>query len=289
MYKEKFGFSEEPFKPSPDPKFFFGSKTHNKAMAYLHYGLRQGEGFIVITGAVGAGKSMLISHLLDQVDSTKIVVADLITPNLQPNDLLAHILSAFRVEATQEGAGAEIEAFKEFLLDQMNRGRRAVLIVDEAQLLRQAALELRVDLRLAQGLDIRAELLRASGQQAVLGVQSCDALVDATDVFLLLENRLERCGHLRIGRVALEVEGKDLGYGPIIEPHGALRATRLHDGPIGLLPGRHREFGIVDVALINDFSVVSQIVAIDLRDPQIEIGVFVFVVVLHHQLDSRVK
>ena len=141
MYKEKFGFSDEPFKPSPDPKFFFGSKTHNKAMAYLHYGLRQGEGFIVITGAVGAGKSMLISHLLDQVDSTKIVVADLITPNLQPNDLLAHILSAFRVEATQEGAGAEIEAFKEFLLDQMNRGRRAVLIVDEAQNLPRDTLE----------------------------------------------------------------------------------------------------------------------------------------------------
>lgn len=133
MYEEFFGFSGSPFRLAPDPKFFFGSKSHNKAMAYLHYGLRQAEGFIVITGEIGAGKSVLIGHLLDQLDRSNVVAANLVTPNLAPEDLLSHILSAFRIEAAGAGKAAEIEAFEDFLYDQMNHGRRALLIVDEAQ------------------------------------------------------------------------------------------------------------------------------------------------------------
>ncbi|MEM9263040.1 MAG: AAA family ATPase, partial [Pseudomonadota bacterium] len=141
MFLEHFGFSSEPFKLTPDPRFFYGSKSHNKAMAYLHYGLRQGDGFIVVTGEIGAGKSMLITHLLDQVDRTNIIAADLITPNLQPNELLSHILSAFRIEPAADGPTAEIEAFEDFLFDQLNRGRRVLLIVDEAQNLPKETLE----------------------------------------------------------------------------------------------------------------------------------------------------
>lgn len=150
MYLEHFGLSGEPFKLTPDPRFFFGSRSHNKAMAYLHYGLRQGDGFIVITGEIGAGKSMLITHLLDQVDRTNVVAADLITPNLKSDELLAHILSAFRIEPANEGPAAEIEAFEDFLFDQMNRGRRVLLIVDEAQNLPRETLE---ELRVLSNLD----------------------------------------------------------------------------------------------------------------------------------------
>ncbi|MEM1395923.1 MAG: AAA family ATPase, partial [Pseudomonadota bacterium] len=150
MFLEHFGFSSEPFKLTPDPRFFYGSKSHNKAMAYLHYGLRQGDGFIVVTGEIGAGKSMLITHLLDQVDRTNIIAADLITPNLQPNELLSHILSAFRIEPAADGPTAEIEAFEDFLFDQLNRGRRVLLIVDEAQNLPKETLE---ELRVLSNLD----------------------------------------------------------------------------------------------------------------------------------------
>ena len=101
MYEAFFGFAAPPFRLNPDPKFFFGSRSHNKAMAYLHYGLRQGEGFIVITGEIGAGKSMLISHLLDQLDRSNVVAAHLLTANLEPSALMAHILSAFRIEAVE--------------------------------------------------------------------------------------------------------------------------------------------------------------------------------------------
>ncbi len=141
MYEERFSFQGSPFRLAPDPKFFFGSKSHNKAMSYLHYGLRQAEGFIVITGEIGAGKTMLIGHLLDQLDRSNIVAANLLTPNLEAADLLSHILSAFRIEAAGEGKASEIEAFEDFLFDQLNHGRRVLLVVDEAQNLPLKTLE----------------------------------------------------------------------------------------------------------------------------------------------------
>ncbi len=150
MYEEVFGFSGSPFRLAPDPKFFFGSKSHNKAMSYLHYGLRQAEGFIVITGEIGAGKSILIGHLLDQLDRSTVLAATLTTPNLTPENLLTHILSAFRIEPSGEGDAAEIEAFEDFLFDQLNHGRRVLLIVDEAQNLSLKTLE---ELRILSNLE----------------------------------------------------------------------------------------------------------------------------------------
>lgn len=150
MYEEYFSFSGNPFKINPDPRFFYGSASHNKAMSYLHYGLRQAEGFIVITGEIGAGKSMIIGHLLDQLDRSRVTAAHLIRPNLRPEDLLAHILSAFHIEAANEGKAAELEAFEDYLFDQMSHGRRVLLIVDEAQSLPAETLE---ELRILSNMD----------------------------------------------------------------------------------------------------------------------------------------
>ncbi len=150
MYEEYFGLSGPPFKLNPDPKFFFGSRSHNKAMAYLHYGLKQAEGFIVITGPVGAGKSMVIGHLLDQLDRSNIVAAQLLTSNVGPDELLEHILSAFRIEPEGEGRTGQLEAFEDYLFDQLHRGRRVLLIMDEAQNLPHKTLE---ELRMLSNLD----------------------------------------------------------------------------------------------------------------------------------------
>ncbi len=150
MYEEYFGLSGAPFKLNPDPKFFFGSRSHNKAMAYLHYGLKQAEGFIVITGPVGAGKTMLISHLLDQLSTSNIVAAQLLTSNIEPDDLVSHILSAFRIEPEGEGRTGQFEAFEDYLFDQLDRGRRVLLIMDEAQNLPHKTLE---ELRMLSNID----------------------------------------------------------------------------------------------------------------------------------------
>lgn len=150
MYEEYFRLSDAPFRLNPDPRFFYGSRSHNKAMAYLHYGLKQAEGFIVITGPVGAGKSMIIGHLLDQLNASNVVAANLLTSNIEPQDLLSQILSAFRIEPEGEGRTGEIEAFEDYLFDQLNRGRRVLLIIDEAQNLPFKTLE---ELRMLSNID----------------------------------------------------------------------------------------------------------------------------------------
>ncbi len=150
MYEEYFKLSDAPFRLNPDPRFFYGSRSHNKAMAYLHYGLKQAEGFIVITGPVGAGKSMLIGHLLDQLNTSNVVAANLLTSNIEPEELLSQILSAFRIEPEGEGRTGQIEAFEDYLFDQLNRGRRVLLIIDEAQNLPFKTLE---ELRMLSNID----------------------------------------------------------------------------------------------------------------------------------------
>jgi type II secretory pathway predicted ATPase ExeA len=93
---------------------------------------------------------MLIEHLLDQLDRSNVLAANLVTPNLAAEDLLSHILSAFRIEAAGAGKAAEIEAFEDFLFDQMNHGKRVLLLVDEAQNLPLKTLE---ELRVLSNLD----------------------------------------------------------------------------------------------------------------------------------------
>src|SRR3546814_3680363 len=83
MYTDHYGFTDQPFQLTPDARFYFDSRTHKKAMAYLGYGLAQGEGFIVITGDVGSGKSTLVAHLPATIDRARLNEtgsAQLITP-----------------------------------------------------------------------------------------------------------------------------------------------------------------------------------------------------------------
>ncbi len=82
MYIDYYGFSAKPFQLSPDPRFFFGSSVHSRALAYLRYGLSQGEGFIVITGGIGTGKTTLFKNLFAELDTIQVVAAQLLTTQL---------------------------------------------------------------------------------------------------------------------------------------------------------------------------------------------------------------
>ncbi|MEM8935165.1 MAG: XrtA/PEP-CTERM system-associated ATPase [Pseudomonadota bacterium] len=150
MAEAYFGLSDAPFRLSPDAKFYFGSQGHNKAMAYLHFGLKQAEGFIVITGPVGSGKTLLINHLLDQLDRSTVVAAQLQTASIEPADLLPRILAAFQIEAQGEGRTAQLEALEDYLYDQLQRGRRVLLVLDEAQNLPLKTLE---EIRMLSNID----------------------------------------------------------------------------------------------------------------------------------------
>ncbi len=95
MYEAFYGLNSKPFQLNPDPSFYFGSKQHRRAAAYLDYGLHQNEGFIVITGEVGAGKTTIVRGMLDSLDQTKVVAAHLVSTQLDAEDTLRLVGAAF--------------------------------------------------------------------------------------------------------------------------------------------------------------------------------------------------
>ncbi|WP_256081167.1 XrtA/PEP-CTERM system-associated ATPase [Massilia sp. YIM B04103] len=134
MYESYYGLSDKPFRLRPDPHFFFGSKGHKRAMAYLEYGLSQGEGFIVITGEVGAGKTTLVRNLFNQIETDRIVAAHIVNTHLDSDDTLRMVVAGFGLPyedaASKTVLLARLEAF---LRTSEQQGKRALLVVDEAQ------------------------------------------------------------------------------------------------------------------------------------------------------------
>ena len=141
MYLGQYGLSAQPFQLTPDPRFWFESATHKKAMAYLGYGLQQGEGFIVITGEIGAGKTTLVAHLLDRLDPARVNAVSIAPSHLGGDDLLRLVAQAcgLPVHAMEKPVlMAQVEAF---FMDRARAGQRNLLVVDEAQNLPIDALE----------------------------------------------------------------------------------------------------------------------------------------------------
>ena len=103
MYDKFYGFSGRPFKLTPDHRFFFDSRVHRKAMAYLTYGLSQFEGFIVITGDVGAGKTTLVNHLLSRMDDERFAAGKVVTTQLGSTGLVRMVAAAFGIDVAGEG------------------------------------------------------------------------------------------------------------------------------------------------------------------------------------------
>jgi putative secretion ATPase (PEP-CTERM system associated) len=144
MYDQFYGFSGRPFQLAPDPDFYFESLTHRKALSYLGYGLSQGEGFIVITGDIGAGKSTLAAHLVASIDRQRLTVGQIVTSRLDGGELVRLACQAFGIAlpiADSLDKAAGLGALELFLQDEARAGRRCLLIVDEAQNLHVAALE----------------------------------------------------------------------------------------------------------------------------------------------------
>lgn len=141
MYEEFYGFSGRPFQLAPDPDFYFESATHRKALSYLGYGLAQGEGFIVITGEVGAGKSTLAAHLMATIDRDRMTVAKIVTSALSGDELVHVAARAFGLDVAGHDKASALAALEAFLGEEARAGRRCLLVVDEAQSLSFAALE----------------------------------------------------------------------------------------------------------------------------------------------------
>jgi general secretion pathway protein A len=133
MIEEFYGLNAAPFRLVPDPRFFYASDTHQKALSYLEYGLQQGEGFVVLTGEVGTGKSTLVGHLLSAIDRHRLVVVQLATTNVNAEDALWLVADSLGIRPSGEGKAPLLRAFETFLAREYTAGRRVLLIIDEAQ------------------------------------------------------------------------------------------------------------------------------------------------------------
>lgn len=141
MFDNFYGFTGRPFQLTPDPAFYFESLTHRKALSYLGYGLAQGEGFIVITGEVGAGKSTLVAHLMSTIDRNRLTAAQIVTSRLDCGELVHVVAQAFGLPVPGQDKASALGAIEAFLHDEARAGRRCLLVVDESQNLAFGALE----------------------------------------------------------------------------------------------------------------------------------------------------
>jgi general secretion pathway protein A len=141
MYEAFYGLTAKPFQLNPDPSFYYGSRGHKRAFAYLEYGLYQSEGFIVITGEVGAGKTTIVRSLLEKLDPAKVVAVQLVSTQLDADDLLRAVAAAFGLPVKSVDKAILLASLEAFLCQLAIDRKRALLIVDEAQNLPPRAIE----------------------------------------------------------------------------------------------------------------------------------------------------
>ena len=157
MYEQHFGLSGRPFSIAPDPRFLYMSQRHREALAHLLYGVGEGGGFVQLTGEVGTGKTTICRCLLEQLPDN-VDVALVLNPRVSGLELIGSLCDELQVDYPRGTTSikALIDALNRYLLDAHARGRRTVMIIDEAQNLDAEALE---QVRLLTNLETTREKL----------------------------------------------------------------------------------------------------------------------------------
>lgn len=208
MYEDYYHFRARPFQLSPDPRFFFSSKGHRRAMAYLQYGLHQGEGFLVVTGEIGAGKTILARTLVEKFGSPNLLLVQVVSTQLEADDLLNTVAAAFELPE-ERNKGLLLRKLENFLLARHKQGKRTILLVDEVQNLPLRSLE---ELRMLSNFQHKEKTLLQSfllGQpefRAILQRPELEQLrqrvtasyhlgpIDSTETEAYIEHRLKTVG-----------------------------------------------------------------------------------------------
>lgn len=151
MYDGFYNLNQKPFQLSADPVFFFQSSVHKRALAYMQYGLTQGEGFVLVTGSPGTGKTMLVKSLVKNLNKDKLLIGVMVTSQVGPEDTLRLVASTFGFQYLYNDKASLLASFEKFIIEKAREGRRLLLIVDEAQNLPKQSLE---ELRMMTNLDV---------------------------------------------------------------------------------------------------------------------------------------
>ncbi len=190
MFDDFYGLKGKPFQLTPDASFYFESGTHRKALSYLSYGLAQGEGFVVITGEVGAGKSTLVAHLMATIDPARLTAAQVVTSSLDGEEIIHVIAQAFGLMIDGHDKAAALGAIEGFLHEEARAGRRCLLVVDEVQNLSISALE---ELRMLSNFQLGAHPLL---QTLLLGQPEFRDLIQLSPQLEQLRQRVIAAHHL---------------------------------------------------------------------------------------------
>src|SRR5437763_6614072 len=192
IYNAYFGFTESPFNLSPDPEFLYRSPQHEEALANLIYGVRSRKGFIVLTGEVGTGKTTMLECLRDYLDSQRIEFAFIFNSRLQPDQFFEMMAYDFDLPCDRKSKTDVLFALNELLLQQAERGRTCVLIVDEAHNLDWDVLE---EIRLLGNLENRRGKLL---QIILAGQQELDDKLERSEYRQLKQRISLRCALRRL-------------------------------------------------------------------------------------------
>lgn len=141
MYKTFFNLTRNPFELTPDPAFLFPTQHHNQALAALYFGICQRKGFVVLTGEVGTGKTLLVRCLLQYLKNNEITYAYVFDPCLSPLEFLQFIAADLGLAASGKNKAEILHALGAYLIDRHQRQQTTVLVVDEAHLLGTEVLE----------------------------------------------------------------------------------------------------------------------------------------------------
>ncbi len=190
MYENYYAMSAKPFQLTPDPKFFYGSNKHKQALSYLEYGLEQGEGFIVITGPIGTGKTTIAQNLLQLLNEDAIQAVQIVTSKLSPEDLLSFIAKEFGLQINNPTKAHTLELIENHLRYLHHNGKRALLLVDEAQNLPIESIE---ELRMLSNFQLENKPLL---QSFLLGQEELKEILMATQMEQFRQRIIASC-HLQ--------------------------------------------------------------------------------------------
>jgi|SRR5581483_255364 type II secretory pathway predicted ATPase ExeA len=187
MYKKYYGLDRNPFEISPDPYFLFATAKHNEALASIIHGVLRRKGFMVVTGEVGTGKTLLVRCLLEILRRQEIASANVFNPCLAPIEFLRYIAGDLGLKITNQDKGTLLLELNNFLIGRYRKGQTTVLIVDEAQHLEPELLE---EIRLLTNLETSQQKLL---QIVLVGQPELDQKLDSIQLRQLKQRIALRC------------------------------------------------------------------------------------------------
>ncbi len=264
MYAAFYNLTGRPFQLSPDPRFFYASRSHRKAMAYLSFGLNEREGFIVVTGPVGTGKTTLVGNMLNRIDRERFIYGHVVTTLLEADDALRMVASAYGLKHAGVDKASLLRAIESFLIEARRMGRHALLVVDEAQNIPPSALE---ELRMLSNFQYEGKPLL---QCFLLGQPEFRRIIAREDMEQLRQRVIASC-HLEpldVGELRDYIRHRLTTVGWAQDPtfaEGAFARIHAHTGGVprrvNTLCGRLLLYGSIEELHHIDEAVVEQVAA----------------------------